>query len=276
MVSKKNISQWLLWFSMLGIMKVLAATACLPAKQAQSGFKAKFYQYNYGDLSTIRKQSFIAGGYAQRQFLGEKDNVNDILIAYGMQCTLQNGQVVVPQEPWNFDYSQCTNKRYFSQRHEGTIFGFDVTATNFTVELTGYFLAPQTGTYNFTFDHVDDSAVLNFGQGVAFDCCNQDAPPNFNTDFSINAIKPNNGPAAHMDFQIDLAANYYYPIKIVFTNRHVFAWLFTTVTLPDGSEINNDFSGYVFSFDSEPDQPGCTVTNPLPFVTTTSTMPWTG
>lgn len=276
MVSHKSIFQWLLWFSVLGITKALAATACLPANGAQSGFKANFFQYNYGDMTTLRQPSFIAGGYAKRQLLGTQNNVNNILIAYGMECQLSNGEVVTPTEPWNFDYSQCKNKRYFSQRHNGTIFGFELTATNFTVELTGYLLAPQTGTYTFTFDHVDDSAILNFGEGIAFDCCNQDAAANGNTQFSINAIKPDYGPTAHMNYSVDLVGNYYYPMRIVYTNRHVFGWLFTTLTLPDGTNIDNDFTGYVYSFVSEPEQPNCTVTSPLPFVTSTSTTPWTG
>ncbi|GAV54687.1 hypothetical protein ZYGR_0AR00100, partial [Zygosaccharomyces rouxii] len=273
---RKSISQWLLWFSLLGITRVLAATACLPQNQAQSGFTAKFYQYDFGDTITYSNPAYMAGGYTQRQLLGTKTNLNNILIAYGMKCRLWNGEVVTPKEPWNFDYSKCVNTDYIYQQQKGTIFGLNLYATDFTVELTGYFLAPQNGTYTFALSHVDDSAILSFGEGIAFDCCNQDDGANGNTNFSINAIKPNNGPTGHMNIDVELAANYYYPLKIVFTNTEQIAMLYTTVTLPDGTIVANDFNGYVFSFDSDPQQPSCTVINPLPFVTTTSTIPWTG
>lgn len=275
-MSQNTISKWLLWFSFLGITTVLATTACLPQNQVQSGFKANFYQYDFGDETTYADPAYMAGEYSQRELLGTKTNINNILMAYGMKCELWDGHIVYPKKPQNFDYSQCTNNDYIYTQQRGNIYGYNLNATDFTVELTGYFLAPQTGTYTFAFNHVDDSAIFNFGQGVAFDCCNQDDAANGNTDFSINAIKPNNGPTGHMETSVDLEANYYYPIKIVFTNTEQIAMLYTTVTLPNGKLIENDFSGYVFSFDSDPKQPSCTVTHPLPFVTTTSTTSWTG
>ncbi|GAV56430.1 hypothetical protein ZYGR_0BT00100, partial [Zygosaccharomyces rouxii] len=241
-----------MWFSMLGIVKVLAATACLPQNNPQGGFKANFYQYDFGDEITYADPVYMAGGYTQRQLLATKTNINNIVIAYGMKCELWNGEVVIPKEPWNFNYGRCFNSEYIHSQQKGNIYGVDLYGTDFTVELTGYFLAPQDGTYTFALNHVDDSAILSFGEGVAFDCCNQDEAANGNQEFSINAIKPNKGKTGHMEINVELTANYYYPMKIVFTNTEQIAMLYTTVTLPDGTIIANDFSGYVFSFDSEP------------------------
>lgn len=121
---------------MLGVMKVLATTACLPQNQAQNGFKANFYQYDFGDEVTYADPAYMAGEYSQRQLLGTQTNVDNILIAYGMKCRLWDGRVVVPTEPWNFDYSKCTNNDYIYNQQPGSVYGFDLYATDFTVELT--------------------------------------------------------------------------------------------------------------------------------------------
>lgn len=156
---------WKLSFGifLLGLIgKVEATAACLPSSTSSNGFTAKFYQYDFGDESTFSTAAYMASGYANGELLNTESGITNILIAYG----------------------------------------YSLDATNFTVELTGYFLAPQTGNYSVQIDHVDDSAILDLGTGLAFDCCLQDASPIGNTDFSINAIKPESGQASSAAYTV--------------------------------------------------------------------------
>ena len=270
---------WKLSFGifLLGLIgKVEATAACLPSSTSSNGFTAKFYQYDFGDESTFSTAAYMASGYANRELLNTESGITNILIAYGMECDLSDGTTVTPSEPWDFDYGQCENGYYIDSEQTGTVYGYSLDATNFTVELTGYFLAPQTGNYSVQIDHVDDGAILDLGTGLAFDCCLQDASPIGNTDFSINAIKPESGQASSAAYTVDMVAGYYYPIKIVYTNSQQIGFLYITVTLPDGTSVSNDFNGYVYSFQNDVEQPACTVSNPAPFLTSTAGKPWTG
>ncbi|EGA59927.1 YHR213W-like protein, partial [Saccharomyces cerevisiae FostersO] len=74
-------------------------------------------------------------------------------------------------------------------------------------------------------------------------------------------------------------AGYYYPIKIVYSNAVALARLLVSVVLPDGTEVDNDFEGYVYSFDDDLSQPNCTIPDPSKHTTsivTTTTELWTG
>ncbi|KAG0654505.1 hypothetical protein C6P45_003357 [Maudiozyma exigua] len=55
------------------------------------------------------------------------------------------------------------------------IYGFPVTATNFTVELLGLCA--------FSINYVHDAADISIGMGVAFDCCDKNA-----TNVSKNSL----------------------------------------------------------------------------------------
>lgn len=72
---------------------------------------------------------------------------------------------------------------------QGQVYGFPIMPTNFTSEIRGYFLAPATGWNYVDMTGIDDSAVLQVGNGVAFDCCNQNAQPIGSSEFTINGIK---------------------------------------------------------------------------------------
>ena len=273
-------SEWLLVTLLVALNKFLiveATDACLPSGASSSGFTAKFYQYTRGDTETFQSPAFMGYGYANNDYMNTVTGVNNIQINYCMPC--QYSIFGSPQPVTcgtSVNYGNCYNNPYSSSQ-SGTIYGYTFsTATNFALELTGYFLAPQTGSYTVELNQVDDAAILNIGNGIAFDCCQQDDAPVQTTDFSINAIKPDNGDPGSMSTTVDLVANYYYPIKIVFVNEVNTAGLDVAVTLPDGTVITNDFTGYVSSFESEPQQPDCTVINPAPFVTSTTFQSWTG
>lgn len=257
------------------ILIVEAIDACLPTDAASGGFTAKFYQYDFGDSSTFTSPAFMGYEYANRDLLTTVSSVNNIGFTWCMPYENWLGIWQNVQCGTGFSYSGCINQPN-SSLQQGQIYEYTLDATNFVVELTGYFLAPQTGSYTIQLSQVDDAAVLDIGHGLAFDCCQQGVPPVQNTDFSINAIKPDNGDPGEMSATVSLVENYYYPIKIVYVNEVNYAVLQVAMTAPDGTVITNDFSGHVFSFPEDTQQPDCTVTNPAPFVTSTTTTARTG
>ena len=157
------------------------------------------------------------------------------------------------------------------------LFGFYTTPTNVTVEMTGYFLAPENGSYTFYFDTADDSAILSIGGDKAFQCCEQEQSPATSTDFTINAISGNTD--SSLEGSVYMYAGYYYPMKVVFSNADFSASLPISMSLPNGTMVFDDFDGYVYSFENNPAQADCTITDPArhtvkPMVRT-RTQSWT-
>ncbi|CAE6505416.1 AEH_G0034660.mRNA.1.CDS.1 [Saccharomyces cerevisiae] len=248
-----------------------------------------FYQYSLKDSSTYSNPSYMAYGYADAEKLGSVSGQTKLSIDYSIPCngasdtcacsdddaTEYSASQVVPVKRGvklcsdNTTLSSKTEKRENDDCDQGAaywssdLFGFYTTPTNVTVEMTGYFLPPKTGTYTFGFATVDDSAILSVGGNVAFECCKQEQPPITSTDFTINGIKPWNADApTDIKGSTYMYAGYYYPIKIVYSNAVSWGTLPVSVVLPDGTEVNDDFEGYVFSFDDNATQAHCSVPNP--------------
>ncbi|CAI4617213.1 AEG_G0034860.mRNA.1.CDS.1 [Saccharomyces cerevisiae] len=263
--------------------------ACLPAGEKKNGMTINFYQYSLKDSSTYSNPSYMAYGYADAEKLGSVSGQTKLSIDYSIPCngasdtcacsdddaTEYSASQVVPVKRGvklcsdNTTLSSKTEKRENDDCDQGAaywssdLFGFYTTPTNVTVEMTGYFLPPKTGTYTFGFATVDDSAILSVGGNVAFECCKQEQPPITSTDFTINGIKPWNADApTDIKGSTYMYAGYYYPIKIVYSNAVSWGTLPVSVVLPDGTEVNDDFEGYVFSFDDNATQAHCSVPNP--------------
>ncbi|CAI5211290.1 ANM_HP_G0273130.mRNA.1.CDS.1 [Saccharomyces cerevisiae] len=261
-----------------------ATEACLPAGQRKSGMNINFYQYSLMDSSTYSNAAYMAYGYASKTKLGSVGGQTDISINYNLPCVTTSGTYQCPQEDVYGNWGcrgkgMCSNSQA-SAYWSSDLFGFYTTPTNVTVEMTGYFLPPQTGSYTFSFATVDDSAILSVGGNVAFECCKQEQPPITSTDFTINGIKPWNADApTDIKGSTYMYAGYYYPIKIVYSNAVSWGTLPVSVVLPDGTEVNDDFEGYVFSFDDNATQAHCSVPDPSNYTvstTITTTEPWTG
>lgn len=106
------------------------------------GFYARFYNYTNG---RGYDQDFVEYEYSEYgQLVATANNVKDIDILFP---AIESGIV------W------------------GDIYGDNLTVSNFTLILTGYFYAEQTGYYNFDFKTTDDAVVLYFASNAAFDCC---------------------------------------------------------------------------------------------------------
>ncbi|KOG98413.1 Flo10p DI49_3472, partial [Saccharomyces eubayanus] len=257
--------------------------ACLPSGEKKSGMNINFYQYTLKDSSTYSNPEYMAHGYADKEKLGSVSGQTKISIDYNIPCSSEtcdcddessddNSSEVVLMKRRNkpcSDTAALAKKRDDVDCDQGAaywssdLFGFYTTPTNVTVEMTGYFLAPKTGSYTFGFGTVDDSAILSIGGNVAFDCCKQEQPPVTSTDFTINGIKPWNADApTNIEGSVYMYAGYYYPMKVVFSNAVSWGTLPISVTLPDGSTVSDDFNGYVYSFDDDLTEANCTVPNP--------------
>ncbi|GFP73026.1 flocculation protein FLO10 [Saccharomyces cerevisiae] len=276
---------------LLSVANVALGTteACLPAGEKKNGMTINFYQYSLKDSSTYSNPSYMAYGYADAEKLGSVSGQTKLSIDYSIPCngasdtcacsdddaTEYSASQVVPVKRGvklcsdNTTLSSKTEKRENDDCDQGAaywssdLFEFYTTPTNVTVEMTGYFLPPKTGTYTFGFATVDDSAILSVGGNVAFECCKQEQPPITSTDFTINGIKPWNADApTDIKGSTYMYAGYYYPIKIVYSNAVSWGTLPVSVVLPDGTEVNDDFEGYVFSFDDNATQAHCSVPNP--------------
>ncbi|CAI4241229.1 AMM_1a_G0000960.mRNA.1.CDS.1 [Saccharomyces cerevisiae] len=274
-------------FTLLALINVAsgATEACLPAGQRKSGMNINFYQYSLKDSSTYSNAAYMAYGYASKTKLGSVGGQTDISINYNIPCVSSSGTFPCPQED-SYGYwgckgiGACSNSQgiaYWST----DLFGFYTTPTNVTLEMTGYFLPPQTGSYTFKFATVDDSAILSVGGATAFDCCAQQQPPITSTNFTINGIKPWGGSLPpNVEGTVYMYAGFYYPMKVVYSNAVSWGTLPISVTLPDGTAVSDDFEGYVYSFDDDLTQSDCTIPDPSNYtiagLITTTTEPWTG
>ncbi|CAI5188484.1 ANL_HP_G0134670.mRNA.1.CDS.1 [Saccharomyces cerevisiae] len=261
-----------------------ATEACLPAGQRKSGMNINFYQYSLMDSSTYSNAAYMAYQYADKVKLGSVSGQTNISINYNLPCVTTSGTYQCPQEDVYGNWGcrgkgMCSNSQA-SAYWSSDLFGFYTTPTNVTVEMTGYFLPPQTGSYTFSFATVDDSAILSVGGNVAFECCAQEQPPIMSTDFTINGIKPWDGSLPpNVEGTVYMYAGFYYPMKIVYSNAVSWGTLPISVTLPDGTTVSDDFEGYVYTFDNNLSQSNCTIPDPSNYTvstTITTTEPWTG
>lgn len=118
--------------------------------------------------------------------------------------------------------------------------------------MTGYFLAPTTGTYNLDLTYVDDLAYINVGAGNAFNCCQLARSVNTPGAFSLYAIWPQ----AQNFVTIDLVAGLYYPIRVFYVNRNYIGGLKFYFTTPDGIQ-HTDWTGYIFNAEDAEDGEQC-------------------
>ncbi|CAI5021472.1 CGH_1_HP_G0093310.mRNA.1.CDS.1 [Saccharomyces cerevisiae] len=273
-------------FTLLALINVAsgATEACLPAGQRKSGMNINFYQYSLKDSSTYSNAAYMAYGYASKTKLGSVGGQTDISIDYNIPCVSSSGTFPCPQEDAYGNWGcrgkgRCSNSQAVSY-WSTDLFGFYTTPTNITLEMTGYFLPPQTGSYTFSFATVDDSAILSVGGSIAFECCAQEQPPITSTNFTINGIKPWHGSLPdNIAGTVYMYAGFYYPMKIVYSNAVSWGTLPISVTLPDGTTVSDDFEGYVYTFDNNLSQSNCTIPDPSIHTTstiTTTTEPWTG
>ncbi|CAI4946724.1 ANL_HP_G0016150.mRNA.1.CDS.1 [Saccharomyces cerevisiae] len=280
-------------FVALATTTLASTEACLPTNIREDGMNINFYEYTIGDKTTYLEPEYMGYKYSDTKKLGSVSGQTDLSIYYSPPCESTPTCVTYAVLKRDEDgYDPCgplyeTKKRDTEYCDPNTaywssdLFGFYTTPTNVTVEMTGYFLPPQTGSCTFKFATVDDSAILSVGGATAFDCCAQQQPPITSTNFTINGIKPWGGSLPpNVEGTVYMYAGFYYPMKIVYSNAVSWGTLPISVTLPDGTAISDDFEGYVYSFDDDLTQSDCTIPDPSNYtitgLITTTTEPWTG
>ncbi|CAD6623099.1 HN1_G0049630.mRNA.1.CDS.1 [Saccharomyces cerevisiae] len=280
----------LLVFVALATTTLASTEACLPTNKREDGMNINFYEYTIGDKTTYLEPEYMGYEYSDTKKLGSVSGQTDLSIYYSPPCeSTPTCETYAVMKRDKNEYDPCgplyVNKKRDTEYCDpntaywsSDLFGFYTTPTNVTVEMTGYFLPPQTGSYTFKFATVDDSAILSVGGATAFDCCAQQQSSVTSTNFTIDAVGANDGSSS--EGSVYLYAGYYYPMKIVFSNAEESATLPVAVSLPNGTSVMDDFSGYVYSFENNPAQDDCTITNPanhtIDALARTRTHAWTG
>lgn len=181
------------------------------------GYIAKFYPYAIGDEQTVYDISYYESGYQGVSSLGMVSNVLSIDFSW-----IENPDSTAPAQ--------------------GSIYGFSVTSTNFTVELTGYFLPGSLGTYTFEISNVNDGAAVFIGDGSAFQC------GKLLSKRSTSGYIFATGPNGISQGTVELEAGIYYPVRLVFVNVESNASLNFNIVGPDGTSVPTE--GSIFNLDS--------------------------
>lgn len=181
---------------------------CSPPQGAMyDGFEVSYYHYPlkltdgtdscfyYDD--TYTKEEYQYGGYETYGggLIGKSSGVTNVSFYANL---ISNCSYPVPGLlPENYNYDQ------------------EITLTNFSMLITGYFYAEKTGEYKFNLDYIDDLSYLNIGAGKAFDCCQKEASVSNPSPFDLSVIWP----YASNSATTNLLGGYYYPLRIFFINR---------------------------------------------------------
>ncbi|EGV63715.1 hypothetical protein CANTEDRAFT_93741, partial [Yamadazyma tenuis ATCC 10573] len=160
----------------------------------------------------------------------------------------------------DFDFTGISEGDY------GDVYGRQTPVDYFALRLSGYFLAPETGTYTFQITLADNQASFAFG-GVTetLNCCS--SPSNLQVNGSVYAsLSSTTGELETTATTVYLVAGDYYPVKLIYYQAGPTAGTFElTATYPDGNSHTTDLPWYSIN-DTESEL--CT--------TTTTTNIWTG
>ncbi|GEQ69464.1 hypothetical protein JCM33374_g3136 [Metschnikowia sp. JCM 33374] len=211
-------------FASLLTLALAELKGCDPSAVLNKGFDVTFYRYPLYGRDFKEDPTFYNGGYKKYGFLKTVTGIETI----NFSRTSRGGVVVM-----------------------GNIYGYDISQSNFTMTVGGYFLATQTGDYRFNM-YADDGGYLQFGAGQS--CCG-----NAVDDVIGDSFKAEWPATANTIFT--LQAGVYYPMKMVFVNWNGPGGLNIRYTAPDGS-IVTEMGSQVYQIRS--------------FCTKTTTETWTG
>lgn len=227
------------------------------------GFVGRWFCYDINDESSYQSAEYMQYGYLQSEAYHVQNGITDITVSTPMPPSLNGSTDEENQSESESEGSGYLNRRsteIYKSAYGDYFFGSNTTYTNLTIELSGLYLAPQDGDYQFKFTSYDNSAVMFFGAYDTQLCplCAQDPGPvlvlkreylddNYQTSipFFLSCIDMQCSP----DYPgtVKLMAEQYYPIIIVYTNAHLQGSLGLQVTMPDGT-TTQDFSSSVFNY----------------------------
>ncbi|VEU23250.1 DEKNAAC104369, partial [Brettanomyces naardenensis] len=138
---------------------------------------------------------------------------------------------------------------------------------NFSLELSGYFFAQETGLYTFELTNIDDAALVWFGDGLS--CCDPSVTPDTDPVFGASWVSNGNINGAGIAYIYMVAGNFY-PVRIAYCNWDSKAALQFEITTPDQVVIT-DFSDSIFQFvNINGECTSSTASFPFSTITTTS------
>ncbi|KAF5655290.1 floculation FLO1 [Fusarium sp. NRRL 25303] len=141
-----------------------------------------------------------------------------------------------------FPDAAYAGKAWYIGYHRTLAGGIKVDGNNFTLVYTGYYQAPETGTYELCVT-ADNANTLYFGQGNAFECGTGETDPNAPalvltaTGYHFN----NPTQCGH----VELIAGRHYPVRNVMGNKNAVSAFEFSVTTPSGTKTH-DFEGQAF------------------------------
>ncbi|KAF5209067.1 hypothetical protein E0198_004342 [Clavispora lusitaniae] len=187
----------------------LVSAGCKPSKILSTGFKVVGYSYPHGSTEGWNKD-FLQTGYKARGKFFSTDEVTDVAFYYGTA-----GGIVT----------------------QGELYGETITITNFTIELTGYFVPDETGEYTWSIDNADDGAALSLV--TVGGCCNDVGQ--VTSEFAISTLRgyAGAGTASSKSTTVTLEKGLAYAIKIVNFNWNGPASLGVSYVTPSGKTVTN-------------------------------------
>lgn len=203
-----------LFLLLLYSVKAEGVQGCIPKEVFNNGFDVTFYRYTNKDRVGYETNFFSSEVYKE---LGEFEKASGVT-----KINFYGGD-------YDFDDVQT-----------GTIYGKTITSSNFSMVLTGYFLAAESGDYKFT-AAADDGVAVALGAGSG-ECCGE-IEDNVQEGFQIEAWKANTveGSTGVTTTTVTLVEGVYYPITIIYFNA-LTQWIFSlNYTMPSG-DISLDYS----------------------------------
>ncbi|KAH7252855.1 hypothetical protein BKA59DRAFT_555068 [Fusarium tricinctum] len=144
--------------------------------------------------------------------------------------------------PQIFPDSAYAGKAWYVGYHRTLAGGIKVDANNFTLVYTGFYRAPETGTYELCVT-ADNADTLSFGQGNAFECGTGETDPNAPALVLTATGYHFNNPT--QCGTVDLIEGRHYPVRNVMGNKNAVSIFEFTVKTPSGTKTH-DFSGQAF------------------------------
>ena len=192
----------------LWVTPTLAAGACQcdPPTLVQRGWEIDYYPYPR--FVNADNNTFYDNGFTQ----------------YGPAYAHQSGYTASLNYPhWTSD----------TGKHD--LYGVSITTYNFSVVLSGYFLAPEAGTYTARMV-ADDAAAVQFGEGS-----------NCSQELSLSVLKCGIAQEMRSGYQnggwgvktqsLKFVKGKYYPVRIIWWQHSAGVEFFFNMTTPSGNKI---------------------------------------
>ncbi|GMM49043.1 hypothetical protein DASB73_000010 [Starmerella bacillaris] len=199
---------YLFLIARLWVTPTLAAGTCQcePPSLAQRGWEIDYYPYPR--QVNANNNTFYVNGFTQ----------------YGPAYAHQSGYTSSINYPnWNSD----------TGKHD--LYGVSITTYNFSVVLSGYFLAPETGTYTVRMT-ADDAAAVQFGDGSN---CSQELSSSVLKCGITQEVRSGyqNGGWGVKTQSLKFVKDRYYPVRIIWWQKAAWVEFIFNMTTPSGKII---------------------------------------